>query len=134
MSYLSDAADQAQGGLDLALEASLATPGLRDGGHAPSVLTRGNARDLYWTVAQMVAHHTGNGCDLRPGDLFGSGTISGTAPGSRGSLLEITEGGRQPVSLQSGEERRFLEDGDEVALSARFGNAGFGPCVGRVQG
>ncbi len=134
MAYLSDAADQAQGGLDLSLGVSLSTAGSRSAGHAPHRLTEGNARDLYWTVAQMVAHHTANGCDLRPGDLFGSGTISGTAPGARGSLLEITEGGRNPVTLQSGEERRFLEDGDEVALTARFGQAGFGPCVGQVVG
>ena len=122
MDYLADEADQAMGGLDLTLEVCL-------NGHR---LSRGTARDLYWTVAQMVAHHTSGGCDLRPGDLFGSGTISGAAPGSQGSLLEITEGGRNPVGLPDGSERRFLEDGDEVALSARFGAAGFGPCTGRI--
>ena len=134
MDYLASADDQAQGGLDLALEVTLSTPGLRQGGHPAHRLTQGTTQDLYWTVAQMVAHHASNGCDLRPGDLFGSGTISGTAPGSQGSLLEITEGGRNPIPLASGEERRFLEDGDEVALSARFGSAGFGPCVGRIAG
>ncbi|WP_158742688.1 fumarylacetoacetase [Acidisphaera sp. L21] len=135
MPYLLAASDQAAGGLDLALGATLSTAQSREAGAAPHRLTqKGTSRDLYWTVAQMVAHHTSNGCDLRPGDLFGSGTISGTAVEARGSLLEMTEGGRQPIRLGSGEERRFLEDGDEVALTARFGRAGFGPCVGRVVG
>ena len=122
MGYLSDPADQAAGGLDVALAAAL-------NGH---VLSHGTARDLYWTPAQMVAHHASGGCDLRPGDLFGSGTISGATPGALGSLLEITEGGRSPVRLPDGTERRFLEDGDEVALAARFGACGFGPCIGRI--
>ena len=74
---------------------------------------------MYWTVAQMVAHHSVNGCQLQPGDLFGSGTLSGAEPGQFGSLLEITAGGKQPVQLASGETRRFLEDGDEVILRAR---------------
>ncbi len=134
MAYLSDPDDQAQGGLNLALAVSLSTARMRADHHPAEVLSRSDARDLYWTAAQMVTHHTSNGCDLRPGDLFGSGTISGAAPGSQGSLLEITEGGRKPVALKSGEERRFLEDGDDVALTARFGNAGFGSCVGRVTG
>ena len=126
--YLTDPADQAAGGLDLALGVTLAP-----GGGAPHTLTHGTARDLYWTAAQMVAHHTSGGCDLRPGDLFGTGTISGTEPGTRGSLLEITEGGRKPITLPGGAERRFLEDGDEVTLTARFGAGGFGPCTGRVM-
>ena len=127
MDYLDDPQDQAQGGLDLALEVSL-----RTNESAPQTLSRGSTRDLYWTVAQMVAHHASGGCDLRPGDLFGSGTISGPGPNARGSLLELTEGGRQPIPLEGGQTRRFLQDGDEVTLSARFGNAGFGPCTGRV--
>ena len=92
-------------------------------------LSRGSTRDLYWTAAQMVAHHTSNGCDLRPGDLFGSGTISGAEPGS---LLELSEGGHQPVTLADGSTRRFLEDGDTVDFTARFGGGGFGPCSGQV--
>ena len=132
MPYLADAQDQRSGGLDLALEVTLSA----DGG-PPHRLTRGTARDLYWTVAQMVAHHTSGGCDLRPGDLFGTGTISGASAGSEGSLLEITQGGRQPVDLPGGGQRRFLEDGDCVTLSARFGpdgsGGGFGPCTGRVS-
>ena len=127
MDYLSSPEDQRAGGLDIALEVAVAAEG-----GAAHTLSRGTARDLYWTVAQMVAHHTSGGCDLRPGDLFGTGTISGSTAGSEGSLLEITEGGRKPVTLPGGIERRFLEDGDEVRLSARFGQSGFGPCVGRV--
>ncbi len=122
MDYLADAADQAAGGLDLALTALLGR----------QTLTRGTARDLYWTPAQMVAHHTVGGCDLRPGDLFGTGTISGPTPGSEGSLLELTEGGRRPLRLDDGTQRRFLEDGDAVTLAARFGACGFGPCEGRI--
>ena len=124
--YLLDEEDQRSGGLDLALAANLTI------GAAAHTITRGSARDLYWTVAQMVAHHTSGGCDLHPGDLFGTGTISGATAGSEGSLLEITQGGRKPLSLPGGGERRFLEDGDEVILTACFGDCGFGACSGRV--
>ena len=122
MPYLANVADQAGGGLDLALSAGLGS----------QTVSRGTARDLYWTPAQMVAHHTVGGCDLRPGDLFGTGTISGPSAGSEGSLLEMTEGGRRPLRLGDGTERRFLEDGDAVTLAARFGACGFGPCEGRI--
>ncbi len=96
-------------------------------------LARSNARHMYWTVAQMLAHHTSNGCNLLPGDLLGTGTISGPDQTSRGSLLESTEGGRTPIRLPSGEERRFLEDGDEIVLKAQarregFASIGFGEC------
>ena len=92
---------------------------------------------MYWTVAQMVAHHSSNGCNLNPGDLFGSGTISGPERDGYASLLEATQGGAQPLRLASGEERRFLEDGDEVILRAQarregFVPIGFGECRGRV--
>jgi fumarylacetoacetase len=92
---------------------------------------------MYWTVAQLIAHHTSNGCNLRPGDLLGTGTISSPDETGYGSLLETTQGGKQPVTLASGEERRFLEDGDEVILSARanregFVPIGFGDCRGTV--
>jgi len=92
---------------------------------------------MYWTVAQMVAHHSSNGCNLQPGDLFGSGTISAPGEEGHGSLLEATQGGKVPVRLASGEERRFLEDGDEVLLRARarregFASIGFGECRGTV--
>jgi fumarylacetoacetase len=135
--YLLDEADQREGALDLELEVLLLTPGLKEKNLPPHRVALSNARHLYWTPAQMVAHHACNGCDLRPGDLFGSGTI--TAPGEEGygSLLEATQGGRRPLALASGEERRFLEDGDEVVLRARarregFATIGFGECRGAV--
>jgi fumarylacetoacetase len=136
--YLWDDADQAGGALDLDLEVLLLTPAMRERGEAPYQLTQGTARDLYWTPAQLVAHHASGGCNLQPGDLLGTGTISGTAPGSYGSLLELARGGREPVRLPGGEERRFLEDGDEVVLRARARRAGwvpigFGECRGRVM-
>jgi fumarylacetoacetase len=92
---------------------------------------------LYWTVAQMVAHHTTGGCNLRPGDLFGSGTISGTDPDGIGCLLEMTFGGRDPITLGNGETRRYLEDGDEVTFRAHCRRPGvvgigFGECRGRI--
>jgi fumarylacetoacetase len=103
----------------------------------PVHLTRGNFRDMYWTVAQLVAHHTSNGCNLMPGDLLASGTISGTTKGSRGSLLELAWRGTEPLELPTGETRRFLQDGDEVILRAfceREGQVriGFGECRGIV--
>ncbi len=135
--HLLDADDQARGAFDIGLEAALLTPRMREAGTMPHVLSRVNAQALYWTVAQMVAHHTSNGCDLRAGDLFGSGTISDADPASFGSLLEITQSGRVPLDLPNGETRRFLEDGDEVILRARCARAGaatigFGACRGRL--
>ena len=135
--YLLDAADQATGALDLELEVLLLTPGMRKRKLGAHRLSLASARDLYWTPAQLVAHHASNGCNLNPGDLLGTGTISGADTGGCGSLLEITQGGRAPITLPSGEERRFLEDGDEVVLRAR-GRApgaapiGFGECRGVV--
>jgi fumarylacetoacetase len=137
MPHLWDEADQRAGALDLVLEVSLSTTAMRASGAAPHRLSRGNARHLYWTFAQMVAHHTSGGCDLHPGDLFGSGTISTPDPDGWGSLLEISRGGREPIALPSGETRRFLEDGDEVVLAARaeragFATIGFGDCRGVI--
>ena len=116
---------------------SLLTPGLKEKGLPPHKLSASNARHLYWTVAQLVTHHTANGCNLRPGDIFGTGTISGPAAQSLGSLLEISQGGRAPVTLASGETRRFLEDGDTLILSAHcrrdgFAPIGFGECRGTI--
>lgn len=127
MPYLWDDADQQSGGLDLALSVDITTAG-----GARQTLSRSTARDLYWTPAQLVAHHTSNGCDLRPGDLFGSGTISGASQGEQGSLLELSEGGRRPVALAGGEQRRFLENGDSIDLVAAFGPNGFGECRGTI--
>jgi fumarylacetoacetase len=137
LDYLWDEADQASGALALELEVLLMTPGLAAKGLPPHLLSRGPASSLYWTPAQLVAHHASNGCNLRPGDLLGSGTIS--SEGAYGSLLEITRGGREPITLASGETRRFLEDGDEVILRARgkregFAPIGFGECRGVVTG
>jgi fumarylacetoacetase len=137
--YLLDAGDQARGALNIDLEVLLLTSAMREREMPPHRLSRANARELYWTVAQMVAHHTGGGCDLRAGDLFGSGTISDPDPSGFGALMEITEGGRKPVTLSSGETRAFLRDGDEVIFRGTcradgFVPIGFGECRGRVVG
>lgn len=132
--YLIDAADQAQGGYRIRLGARLRTPGLS----APVELAQSRAEEaMYWTVAQIIAHHASGGCNLRPGDLLGTGTLSGPQPHEAGSLLELTEGGKSPLTLPSGETRRFLEDGDELSLFARaeaegFVSIGFGPCSARI--
>lgn len=135
--YLWNEADQSEGALDLRIDVLLMTPGLKEKGLAPHLLGSSNTKYLYWTPAQFVAHHSCNGCNLNPGDLFGSGTISGPTESSFGSLLEITNGGRKPIMLASGEDRRFLEDGDEIFLVARAEKAGavsigFGECHGRI--
>ena len=135
--YLLDAADQQAGALSLELEVLLTTSAMRKDGLAPLQLSAASAMDLYWTPAQLLAHHASNGCNLNPGDLLGTGTISSPGPDGSGSLLEITQGGRAPITLPSGEVRRFLEDGDEVVLRARArrdgaATIGFGECRGRV--
>jgi fumarylacetoacetase len=117
--YLLDAGDQQAGALDLDLEVWLQTPAAARRGQPPQRLSRSSTRHLYWTVAQLVTHHSSNGCNLRPGDLFGSGTISSPTPDGLGSLLEITRGGRAPIELAGGERRTFLDDGDEVIVRAR---------------
>lgn len=131
--YLDAPDNRARGMFDIALEAWLQTPKMP----APQRLMQSNFRDAYWTVAQLVAHHTVNGCNLQPGDLFGSGTISGPAADQGGSLLELTAGGKQPLKLANGETRAFLEDGDTVILRAfcerqGFRRIGFGDCTGTV--
>lgn len=113
------------------------TPGLKSKALPAQRLSVGNARHLYWTVAQLVAHHSSGGCNLRAGDLFGTGTISAPGDGGLGSLLEISAGGRRPVELASGEARRFLEDGDTVVMRARcrregFATIGLGECRGTI--
>ena len=135
--YLLDAGDQARGALDVECEVFLSTPVMRAAGAEPHRLSRSNARELYWTVAQMVAHHTSAGCNLRPGDLFGSGTISGTDATGIGCLLEMTFGGRDAITLSNDETRRYLEDGDEVIFRGHCRRAGavtigFGECRGRI--
>jgi len=135
--YLHDTRDQAAGAFALTLEASLSTAAMRAAGLPAQRLSRAPASAMYWTAAQIVAHHAANGCNLRPGDLLGTGTISGPDENGRGSLLEIAQGGARPLTLPGGEMRSFLEDGDEVTLSARaeapgFVPIGFGPCRGRI--
>lgn len=135
--YLDDPADRESGALGIQLEVTLTTEEMRRSGLAPHILSRGSAdAAMYWSAAQIVAHHSSNGCNLQPGDLIGTGTLSSQAAHGLGSLLEISEGGKQPLQLESGETRSFLEDGDEVTLRAWCeGNGlriGFGECVGRV--
>jgi fumarylacetoacetase len=138
--YLDDPADRESGALPIQLEATLTTAKMRADGIAPHILSRGSAdAAMYWSAAQIVAHHSSNGCNLQPGDLIGTGTLSTDSDGGLGSLLEISRGGKQPIELVSGETRTFLEDGDEVTLKAwceRDGTPriGFGECVGRVTG
>lgn len=137
--YLTDADDQAHGGLSLTLAVWLQTRAMREAGMPEVRLSGGSSNALYWTVAQMVAHHTAGGCNLRPGDLFGTGTISGEEGGTEGSLLELTEGGKTAITLPSGEERRFLQDGDRLRISAEahapgFASIGFGDCTGEILG
>jgi fumarylacetoacetase len=136
--HLLDAADQAHGALNLEFEVFLLTPAMREAGSARHRLSRAGGDVLYWTVAQMVAHHTSNGCNLQTGDVFGSGTLSGTEPGTAGCLLESTFGGRDAFTLPNGETRRYLQDGDEVTFRAHghragFASIGFGECRGRVM-
>ena len=120
------------------LEATLSTARMRDDGIAPQVLSRGSASAaMYWSAAQIVTHHASNGCNLQPGDLIGTGTLSTDSDTGLGSLLEMSRGGKQPIELSNGETRSFLEDGDEVTLRAWCEGEGavrigFGQCVGRV--
>jgi fumarylacetoacetase len=135
--HLDSPANRENGGLDLTLEVAIASPKMREAGTPPIRVSRGNFRDMYWTVAQMIAHHTSNGCNLRPGDLLASGTVSGETEDSRGCLLELTWRGQNPLRLPDGEERRFLQDGDEVVIRGfceRDGavRIGLGECRGVI--
>ena len=135
--YLLAQSDQTEGALDLALDVTLMTPGLAAKGLPAQKLAASNARHLYWTPAQMVAHHTCGGCNLEPGDLFGTGTISTPGAEGLGAMLEITRGGKEPLTLASGETRAFLQDGDEITFTGRatrdgFASIGFGPCTGKI--
>ena len=137
LSYLDSSANRQQGGVDVHLEVWLQTQAMRDAGQGPQRLSQSNYRDAYWTVAQMITHHTVNGCNLQPGDLLGSGTQSGAAPEQAGSLLELSAGGKKPLTLANGETRTFLEDGDSVTLRAHcmrsgYRRIGFGDCQGQV--
>jgi fumarylacetoacetase len=138
LSYLWDQTDQAHGAFAVGLEVHLNTRAMRTANLEPHLLSSASASDLYWTAAQMVAHHCCGGCNLRSGDLLGTGTISGSHPSSYGSLMEITRSGLDPIRLPNGETRGFLESGDQVILSAQaraegFRSIGFGTCVGTVS-
>ncbi|MBV8048260.1 MAG: fumarylacetoacetase [Paludibacterium sp.] len=135
--YLLDARDQAEGALAIQLEIALQTAAMREAGQPHQAIAWTAASHLYWTPAQMVAHHSSNGCNLEPGDLLGTGTISAPEEHGYGSLLETTSRGERPIRLANGEERRFLEDGDEVVLTGRcsqpgFASIGFGECRATV--
>jgi fumarylacetoacetase len=122
LAYLLDATDQAEGAVDITLEVLIAP-----NGGEPERLSTSSALHLYWTFAQFIAHHTSGGCNLNPGDLLGSGTISGPTREESGSLLELTQGGKAPLQLRSGGSRTFLQDGDEVIFRGRCERQGFAP-------
>ena len=136
--YLSDPADRANGGLGVKIEAVLVTAQMRDAGLPPHALSEGEAAAaMYWSAVQIVTHHASNGCNLQPGDLIGTGTLSMADATGLGSLLEISHGGNTPITLPNGETRSFLEDGDELTLAARCEapgavGIGFGHVSGRV--
>jgi fumarylacetoacetase len=135
--YLRDVLDDQHGGIALTLEVRLTSARMRAAGQSPVRLSQSRFADLYWTPAQLLAHHTSNGCNLCPGDLLASGTVSGPAKENRGCLLELTWRGAEPLSLPGGETRRFLEDGDEVCLrgfceTAGRPRIGLGECRGIV--
>ncbi|MBA3669613.1 MAG: fumarylacetoacetase [Sphingomonas sp.] len=141
LAYLDDPDDRSAGALAIQLEVTLTTAKMRSAGIAPHVLSRGSAEAaMYWSAAQIVTHHSANGCNLQPGDLIGTGTLSTASDTGLGSLMEISNGGKTPLSLDSGETRSFLEDGDEIVMRAwcegdgKVGTVriGFGECSGRV--
>lgn len=150
--HLFDEGNQSQGGIDITLEVHLASKEMRDKGMEPVRLSKGSFKDMYWTIAQMLTHHASNGCNMQPGDLLGSGTISGPRRESRGCLLELTWDGdpfaepavvkpgseRTPIELPTGEKRTFLADGDEVILRGYceregYRRIGLGECRGIIE-
>ncbi|MEM9290790.1 MAG: fumarylacetoacetase [Acidobacteriota bacterium] len=135
--YLSSKDNHQHGGIDLTVEAYLSTAAMRQQGIEPVRLSRGSLRYLYWTPAQMITHHSSNGCNLQAGDLLASGTVSGPEKDSRGCLLELTWRGAEPIELPSGESRKFLQSGDEVIFKGYCESSGrvrigFGECRGLV--
>lgn len=137
--YLLSDANEAAGGFDVQIEVSISSETMRAEDVPPEVLAVTNMQNLYWTIFQMLTHHTSNGCNLRPGDMMGTGTISGPTEDALGSILEITKRGANPITLPTGEERKFLGDGDELVMRAwceREGarGIGFGECRAVVEG
>lgn len=135
--YLTDSDDQSHGALAIQLSVHLLTEKMRQAGEAPALLSQGPASNMYWTIHQIITHHASNGCNLMAGDLMGTGTISAPDISGFGSLMELSTGGKQPFLLPNGEQRSFVEDGDEVILRAfaaapGFATIGFGECRARV--
>lgn len=135
--YLDSDANRAAGAFNVELEVLLTTEQSRREGAEPARLSTSNFRDAYWSLAQLIAHHSVNGCKLQPGDLLGTGTLSGPSEGEEGSLLELTLAGQKPISLPWGEQRGFLQDNDEIILRARCSKPGYpvislGECAGTV--
>jgi fumarylacetoacetase len=136
--YLDSRENSERGGFDIKLEVLLLTQRMRENGIAPHRLSGSNAKELYWTFAQMLTHHTSNGCNLRPGDLVASGTVSGPTKESYGCLIELTQRGAEPINLPTGETRKFLQDGDEVIIRGccereGFRRIGLGECRGTIM-
>ncbi len=137
LDYLSDDNNRKFGGLDINLEVYIQTEKMRSEGIEPHKISRSNTKDLYWTIGQMLTHHASNGCNLQTGDLLATGTVSGKEKSERGCLLEMTWRGTEPIELTSGEQRRFLEDGDEIIMKGfcereGFRRIGLGECRGRI--
>jgi fumarylacetoacetase len=137
LDYLSDANNENFGGLDINLEVLIQTEKMRNENIEPHLLSRSNSKDLYWTIGQMLTHHASNGCNLQTGDLMATGTVSGKEKNERGCMLELTWRGKEPIELPSGEQRRFLEDGDEIIMKGfcereGFRRIGLGECRGRI--
>jgi fumarylacetoacetase len=137
--YLESEANRLSGAFDLTLEVELQTAAMRAAGLAPQRLSHGRWNEAaWWTLAQLVTHHTVGGCNLQPGDMLGTGTLSGPGPDQAGSLLELSGGGKSPLTLANGETRAFLQDGDTLTLKA-WGEKpgarriGLGSCSGTVQ-
>ncbi len=135
--YLDSEHNRSAGAFDIRLDVLLQTPAMREAGLPGHRLCATSYRHAYWTIAQLVAHHTVNGCNLQPGDLFGSGTLSGPTLDQAGALIELTQGGKQPIVLPNGEQRTFLEDGDSITLrgwceAPGAAHIGFGRCEGTV--
>jgi fumarylacetoacetase len=135
--YLWSDHDQSRGALSIDLDVLISTQQMRQSGVQPERLSQSHSQHMYWTIAQMVAHHTVSGCNLMPGDLLGTGTLSGPTRGSEGSLTEISLGGQRPLALANGQLRSFLEDGDELIMRAHavakgWRTIGFGDCRGQI--
>ena len=137
LDYLNGEQNKKSGGFDIKLEVYMQTTKMREENVEPFLLSRSNMKDLYWTIGQMLTHHASNGCNLQTGDLMATGTVSGDSKDERGCLLELTWRGKEPIELPNGEQRRFLEDGDEIIMKGfcereGFRRIGFGECRGRI--